>query len=561
MASQIVDSRGQPIESAPRRARADVGGMPGGQGSYLYPYQAAEMSTQEMGNWTPWIRSPDSEINVNRDRMVGRSRDLTRNDGWASGGITRILDSTIGIRLRLLSQPDYRALRARFGRNFDATWANEFRQAAEALWRSYSEDIGRFNDVERQLTVGQQFRLAMRHKMIDGEGLGLTYWLPERVGYGGAQYATALMLIDPDRLSNPYQMLDQRHMRGGVEIDGLGVPVAYHIRKAEQNDWHSVVQANTWERVERYDEDGWLRVIHDFDRDRVGQHRGIGAFTPVLNHAKMLAKYYGLELQAAALAATFGTYVTSPYDPALVEDALTGTPDSNDVDAQHLTMYQQIRADWAQERPAMLNGVRIPTLAPGESIESVSSDHPHGNFSDFAHEMLRTIAAALGLSAEQITQDWSRTNYSSARAALMESWKTLSRRKDEFCTNFASPFYACWLWEAMDKGELPLPSGAPSFIEAGTAFARCDWLGAPRGWIDPVKEPEGSQIKVQVGLSSLKAECAEQGDDYEEVIDQRAIEARMFKDRGLPMPDWFTSPARMRTDGEDAEANSLSDKP
>lgn len=548
MTTRIVDSQGRPIESAPSRARADGGPMPMGVPVGAFPYTASELSTQEMGNWMPYIRSPDSEINQHRDRMVARNRDLTRNDGWASGGITRILDNTVGTCLRLLASPDYRYLRARYGGTFDAVWANEFRQAAEAFWRVYSEDINRFNDVERQLTVGQQFRLAMRHKLVDGEGLAMIYWLPERMGHGGAQYATSLLLVDPDRLSNPYMQVDQAYLRGGVELDHLGAPCAYHIRKAEPNDWYLAVEANTWERVERYDDDGWLRVIHDYDRDRAGQHRGVGAFTPVLNHTKMLAKYYGLELQAAALAATFGTYVTSPYDPALVQDAMAG-----DADAE-LPMYQQMRADWARERPAMLNGVRIPTLAPGESIESVSSDHPHGNFAEFAHEMLRIVAAALGLSAEQITQDWSRTNYSSARAALMESWKTLQRRKDEFCLNFASPFYACWLWEAMDNGDLPLPAGAPSFAEAGTAYARCNWLGVARGWIDPVKEPEGSQIKVQVGLSTLKDECAEQGADYEEVIDQRAIEAQMFRERGLPLPDWFSSPQRDRMDEPREEA-------
>jgi len=529
----ILDRNGKPF---PMKARADLNGtnttVPGG-GLYSFPYDAANWSTQEMGNWLPYIRSPDSEINQFRDRMVARSRDLARNDGWASGGIVRIIDNTIGTHLRLSANPDYRALAIRFGNtSFDATWADEFRQAVEALWRGFSENVGHFNDVQQQLTIGQQFRLAMRHKLIDGESLGLIYWLPDLVGYGGADYATSLLLVDPDRLSNPYQMMDSRYLRGGVEINDNGVPLAYYIRSAEQNDWYLAIEANRWERIERCDEDGWQRVIHDYDRDRAGQHRGLGVFTPVLSHAKMLARYYGVELQAATIAATFGTYVTSPYDPALVQDALGAG------DGEELPLYQNLRAQWAQERPAMLNGARVPTLAPGESIESVAAQHPHSNFGDFAHEMLRTIAAALGVSAEQVTQDWSKTNYSSARAALLESWKTLTRRKEEFAINFASPFYASWLWESMDKGELPLPSGAPSFIEARTAYSRCSWLGVGRGWVDPVKEKQGSVLGMDAGLSTLKRECAEQGLDWEEVIDQRQIEIQAFKDRGLDVPSW-----------------------
>ena len=60
-------------------------------GAAVFPYDAAQWQTQEMGSWLPWIRSPDAEINVFRDRMVARSRDLVRNDGWASGGIKRKL--------------------------------------------------------------------------------------------------------------------------------------------------------------------------------------------------------------------------------------------------------------------------------------------------------------------------------------------------------------------------------------------------------------------------------------------------------------------------------------
>jgi len=534
---QILDASGKPM-SMPTPARARASGAPG----YLnlpsgsnFAYEASNIASQEMGNWQPWIRSPDSEINPFRDRMVARTRDQVRNDGWSTGGVTRILDNVVGTHLRLSASPDYRALKARFGKAFDATWAMEFQRAAEALWRGYSESLGRWNDVERALTTGQQFRLAMRHKLIDGEALALAYWMPERVGAGGADYATCIRLIDPDRLSNPFQGPDTKNMRGGIEIDEeTGERLAAHIRRAQQNDWYLSVEANTWERVPFEDDDGFTRVIHDFDRDRAGQHRGISAFSPILSHARMLARYYGLELQQASLAAALGTYVTSPYDPALVQEALG----ADDAAAQELNAYQQMRAEWSQERPAYFNGVKVPTLAPGESIESVASPHPHTGFADFAHEMLGLYSAATGLSREQITQDWSRTNYSSARAALMESWKTLMRRRGEFTTNFATPNYALWLREAMENGELPLPAGAPSFVEAATAYSRCRWLGPARGWIDPVKEPAGSVLRMEAGLATLESEGAEQGVDWEEVADQRQIEQKAYEERGLPPPKW-----------------------
>lgn len=516
-------------DTAPNRARASLDGS----APQFFPYDAAQWTSQEMGDWLPWIRSPDAEINLYRDRMVARARDLHRNDGWANGAIGRILDSTIGATYRLCAMPDYRAL-ALHDSAFDAEWAEEFRQVAEALWRGYSEDLGRFNDLSREMTVSQQFRQALGHKLVDGEGLAVCHWRPERVGRGAASYATCWQVIDPDRLSNPYQQVDTRNLRNGVEIDDDGVPLAYHIRRAHQNDWYNAVESMQWERVAREDSDGWRRVIHDYDRTRAGQHRGVSVFAPVLSRMKMLARYYGVELQAAALNSIFGVYVTSPYDPALVQDALSDGADE-------LSRYQELRADWWKERPAMLNGARVPTLAPGEAINVVDSKRPNGQFSAFTHEMLRSTAAVLGVSTEQVTQDYSETNYSSARAAIVEAEKTFERRLAEFNSGFANPFYANWLREAMDRGELPLPAGAPDFIEAANAYARCMWLGPPRGWVDPVAERQGAILGLDAGFSTLRDECAKQGLDWEEALAQRAREVARFKELGLTLPDWGQS--------------------
>lgn len=63
-------------------------------------------------------------------------------------------------------------------------------------------------------------------------------------------------------------------------------------------------------------------------------------------------------------------------------------------------------------------------------------------------------------------------------------------RRDEFCLNFASPFYGMSLWEVMDRGELALPEGAPSYIGARSAYARCSWMGLrATGSIRPRKKP------------------------------------------------------------------------
>lgn len=527
--SKIVDIHGKPLPVAPGKMNAlNCGGR--------VPYDAADRHHGSVADWNPLLWSPDSEVNIWRNRMVARIRDLVRNDGWASGSVTRLLDNAMGVVFRPRLKPDYRMLAEMTGNSaFDADWADEYGRCVEAHWRNWANDVSCYCDQERRQTLPQLFRLAFRHKLIDGDALAVLHWRPDRIAPGRGRYATVVQVIDPDRLSNPNDTFDLPHIRGGVEIDADGVPVAYHIRAAHMGDWWSGKDTMRWDKVPR--ETAWGRpvVVHDFDHDRAGQHRGTGILTPVVQRMKMLIKYDQSELEAAILNAVFGAYITSPFDPKLVEDAL-----SDNVESE-LSAYQNSRIGFHQDKRITLpSGARMPIMHPGESIETVNAARPVSNFKDFENALLRNVAAALGLSTQQVTQDWSDVNYSSARAALLEAWKTLTRRRDEFAVGFAQPVLCAFLEELHEEEDLPLPAGAPDFLEARSAYCRAQWMGPGRGWVDPVAEKKGSILAMNAGLSTLEIEVAENvGEDYEDILDQRAREERAFRERGLTPPDWF----------------------
>lgn len=515
-------------QPGPLRAKAALSGA----APRAFPYDASSWVSQDMSDWLPDIRSPDYEINIHRNRMVARARDLERNDGWAKGAVNRILDNALGLSFRLLPQPDYRAL-AFFDKGFDAVWAREYRAYVEAKWRIWAYGPDHFNDVTCQLNWAAMNRLALRHKLIDGESLAVNYWMPERKAEG-ARFAIAVNMIDPDLLSNPYEEPDTRYMRGGVELDDNARPIAYHIRKAHPYDYYNAVESMEWERIPKVEAGGWQRVVHDFNRDRVGQNRGLSIFTPVISRLKMLAKYDQTELQAAIINATFGAYIKSPYDPDFVQDALdpgTGSPTAQG--------YQDFRDAYHQGGGIKLNGSRIPLLAPGESLETISATRPATAFDGFQHAILRCIAAATGESAEQITQDWSRTNYSSARAAMQEAFKSLVVQRQGHADGFATPVYSSWLYELHDDPDLPLPKNAPAYLEAKAEYSRCRWIGPGRGWVDPVKEKQGAILGLDAGLETLEGLSADLvGADWEETLDQRAYEIKAYADRGIPAPTW-----------------------
>ncbi|MEM7523312.1 MAG: phage portal protein, partial [Pseudomonadota bacterium] len=356
-------------------------------------------------------------------------------------------------------------------------------------------------------------------RMTEGESLGVLEWLPGRGGY-----ATAVNVIDPERLSNPHGKAESQTMRSGVELDPAGAVLAYHIQIGHPQDYTLTTNAYRWERVERTLPHGRPRVLHHFEPQRAGQHRGVSELAAVLERARMVERYERAELQSALIGATFAAFIESPYDPDMVEAALGGG---------QVAPYQAGRSAFHKEREISLDGARIPTLYPGEKVSQLAGAHPHSAFEAFTQSALGSVAAALGLSREELTGDYSGANYSALRGAFLKSWKSLTARRDAFAEHIATPIYLAWLEEAMDRGDVEIPPGAPDLWDAPYAWSRCAWLGPARGWVDPTKEAQAAEIRMRAGLSTLQQEAAEQGRDWEETLEQRAAERTMARELGL----------------------------
>jgi capsid protein len=63
-------------------------------------------------------------------------------------------------------------------------------------------------------------------------------------------------------------------------------------------------------------------------------------------------------------------------------------------------------------------------------------------------------------------------------------------------------------------------------------------MGPGRGWVDPVAERQGAVMGMDAALSTLEEEAADQGRDYEELLEQRSYELKRFDELGIPRPEW-----------------------
>lgn len=476
-------------------------------------YQGASRTHRDLAAWWPNRYSGRSAVKDGFDLLNARVQDIARNDGWASAAVDRQVDALIGAGWLLAARPNASAL------GMDPQAADELADAIEAEWEIYANDPSFWCDAGRRGPAAMVLALGCRHRMSEGESLGVLVY-EER----GGPYATAMMVIDPARLSTPNGVMDTDRMVQGVELDGYGAAIAYHFQSRHPSETSlSGSGLDTWERVPRETSWGRPRVVHAFEARRAGQVRGVSPLAPILKKLKQLVRYDEAELQAATLNAVLAAFVESAGGPA---DAGLMVGDVADE-------LEDRRIDHYKDAPVRIDGVQVAYGFPGDKLTLTKPGHPNAAFEAFVRAGIRNVASAVGLSYEQLSMDWSQVNYSSARAALVEVWRGLTARHSSFAAQFMGPWYAAWLEEAIDKGRVKLPAGAPDFQASRAAYVAADWIPPGRGWVDPLKEADAAVTRRQAKMSTLADEVGQQGGDWKQVLRQQAREKRLMDSLGL----------------------------
>ena len=160
---------------------------------------------------------------------------------------------------------------------------------------------------------------------------------------------------------------------------------------------------------------------------------------------------------------------------------------------------------------------------------------------------------ALGLPYELLVKDFSKTNYSSARAALLEGRRMFKNWRAWFAGAFCQPIWQMVIEEAYLRGEFD----APDFYKHQAEYSRANWIGGGWGWVDPVKEVEASRKAIDYGLSTLAKEAAAQGDDWEENLDQLVRERDAIASRGVTIHSSAAAPAIKQEENQDEQEKEV----
>lgn len=524
-------------------------------------YDGAALFDKQIAGWQPSLRSADAEVIPAKERLDARARDLQRNDAYVQGGANIHKDSIVGAFFMLNAKPAWQSL----GKTEE--WAEKFQTEVEEKFTLWAESPMKWVDAARQNDFTSLIRLAVGVYTFTGEALATVEWLRQN----GREFSTAVQMVDTDRLSTPPQQEWNTMIRGGIKVDRYGAPISAFIRTRHPNEYmmgYRVIDEPFWKEVPFEKPWGRRMVLFMREQSRVDQSRNVSDLAAGLREIAITRKFRDVTLQKAVLAASYAATIESELPPSVVYEQLgaaaSGTANTAVVNygAQFL---EALNAYVGSSKNLLIDGVKIPHLFPGTRLNMQNIGDPAGVGQVFEQSLLRYVAAALNVSYEELSRDYTKTNYSSARAAMSNTFKFMQGRKRAVADAFATAIYRLWLEEAVNQNRIesfPASEAAKlysnGYLGMGfDALSQCSWIGAARGQIDELKETQAAVLRIKYGLSTHEDELARLGKDWRKVYAQLEREAKERDLRNIVLAD---DPNMMNAAGGDVrDSNATED--
>jgi len=471
------------------------------------------------GGWAP-NSSADQELVTSLTSLRGRARQLVRDASYAKRGKVIVVNNVIGAGIGMQAQVKTTRGELNDPVNDAIEWAFIDWSKAE---NCHTGGVLHFHDFERAM-MGQIFEA------------GEVFVRKHHRAFGRSKVPLALELIEAERIADETEPgpVDPGNMvRMGVEVDRFYKPVAYWIRERHQGEFRLGIS-----RSDRYERVPADQIWHLKITDRWPQTRGEPWLHAVVRRLQDMDGYSEAEIVAARGAASYVWWIKSSEDPA----------------SPIVTANAESGAKEFEVEPGMAKH-----LAPGEDIVANTPNRPNPAMDPFMRYMLREVAAGIGTSYESLSRDYSQSNYSSSRLALLDDRDLWRYFQAWFIRSFRQPLHCEWLQQAV----LARAVGAVSAEAYANDLERYELVRfKPRGWswIDPSKEVDAYVKAIRNGLTTTADVIARTGDgaDLEDVLEGREQELEMMKEKGL---EFDTDPNRTASGEEAAPAPVPSPEP
>jgi lambda family phage portal protein len=263
-------------------------------------------------------------------------------------------------------------------------------------------------------------------------------------------------------------------------------------------------------------------AFHSFLPKEPEQVRGVSVLAPAMKFFKDLSDYLDYELVGAIVASSIPVFIET-QNPAEQYNNIRVSTDPNGDEEEEKTYHQEV------EPGQFLYG------NTGEKPHVLKNDRPGNTFESFVERVLRAVGASVGMPYEVIAKDFSKTNYSSARAALLEAHRVYQVYQKWLVDGFCQPVWEMVLEEAYLRGMIPSLAGmdVDTFYRQLPALAKARWIPPRRGHVDPLKEMNANLKGLENNVYTLSDIAAEHGTDWRSLLEQRAKELAFEREQQL----------------------------
>lgn len=411
--------------------------------------------TKRTSRWIAPATSANSETSMSLVTLRNRSRDLRRNNPYAARAVQGITSNVIGHGI----ETQFRGDELDLGKQ----------SPVEVLWEQWtcSKD---FDYDGRHDIYGLQ-RLIMDAVVESGEVI-------VRKRYkAGLNFPLQYQVLESDFLDITKNYPSDKtgtHTIQGIEFDGQGKRVAYHLYEAHPGGYDNQLFSSTLKsnRVPANE------VFHIFRMERPGQARGVPWLAPVVIRLKDLDDYEDAQLMRQKIAACFTAFV-------------------RDISAEQVDPDEKPEANDLAEK---LEPGIIEHLPNGKMIE-FTNPPTVSNFAEYKNATLHGIAAGVGVTFEVLSGDLSQVNFSSARMG----WLEFQRNIDSWRSGIIVPHFLDPIVEDFRN--------VLSIQGMDTSKLKAQHVSPKREMIDPTKEIPATIEAIRGGLTTWSDEIMAIGKD------------------------------------------------
>ena len=313
------------------------------------------------------VTTTDSSVNAETRQSLkilrARSRDMVRNNPYATKAVNVIVSNTIGKGIKATAK----------GGNSERT-NNHFKK--------WVNDC----DYDNKLDLYGLQSLIMRTMVESGECLILRS--------KSRKNGLKIQVLECDYLDTSMdgQTSNGELITQGVQINKKGQITGYWLYESNPSE-NGISTFKTGSRFIKADQ-----IIHVFNVERAGQLRGIPWGVSGMTRLRGIDQFQDARVEQMKVAACFAGFI--------VDDENSGS--QGDILPEKL-------------EPAM-----FPKLGYGQDIKFNSPPNVSGQ-EEFIATELRAIASAYGVSYEALTGDFSKVNFSSGRMGWLEFQRNIER--------------------------------------------------------------------------------------------------------------------------------------